>query len=217
MLVLLGEEVVGTDGKLGIIDGIAIDPKSQTAEQIVMKSGFPVSHNRLIVLGHTTNVEDNAVHVDLSRKEVDSLELYDSDAYHAPDPGGIDPADYNRAVPGAGKATLAETGASEPPQEFPQFITVPDDDQAVPRDERLTVVADGTDVWDSDGKKIGDVHDFAVETSTGKPTRLTIKRGFFASDQEIPVEWVQQYSPKGVLLKVPLKQVQALKKSERES
>ncbi len=42
MIVTIGQEVLGKNGKLGALYGLRMDPKSQTAEEMVIQHGFPV-------------------------------------------------------------------------------------------------------------------------------------------------------------------------------
>ena len=79
----------------------------------------------------------------------------------------------------------------------------PGHEQRRPDDRQLPAVGRGTDVFDAAGEKVGDIGDLSVESETGMAARIVGRQGLiFKSDFEIPVEWVDGWTPRGVGLNV---------------
>ena len=50
-------------------------------------------------------------------------------------------------------------------------------------DETHAVISEGDDVLSRDGKKIGEVHSVTIDTQTGRPTAIEVRKGhFFVED-----------------------------------
>lgn len=224
MIVAIGQEVVGKNGRLGALFGLRMDVKSQTAEEIVIESGFPVHDYRLAVLGFVTAVEDGTVQVDLDKTQLTELEQYNPGAFRSEDIDrrGAGPLDrgvnerWNYGLDDVLSNTPDEQRQDRPVEEtHPMVPRYPSGEEIAPEDDRPTVISQGTYVWDNQGQKVGQVHTFAVETSTGRPERLTLKRGFLSQpDLIIPLEWVALYGPEGIALRVPKEKVEELLKSK---
>ncbi len=224
MIVQLGEQVMGKDGKLGELHGFNIDPNTQTADQMVIKHGVLGTDERLAVLGHVVGVETGIVRVDLETKDLNNLDQYNPGAFRSrhSDFGGPSmfdlPGDAIRD-PGMGQGLPSEV--EEQPTNEPMNDThsmtpeYPSTEDIAPEDVRPTVISEGAPVWDNNGEKIGEVHDFAVETTTGRPTRITLTRGGVLSQSEIelPLAWIERFGPKGIALQVSKGQVEGLGKS----
>jgi sporulation protein YlmC with PRC-barrel domain len=223
VIVSIGQQVVGKNGILGMLSGLRIDSKSQTAEEMVIRHGFPMHDYRLAVLGFVTGVQDGTVEVDLDRAQLGELERYNPAAYRS--------LDFDRKAPGVldqgsnerwnyGMDEVLSNSPSDKPQDRPVEEThampphYPAGEEIAPEEDRPIIVSQETLVWDSQGRKVGQVQTLAVETSTGRPERLTLKRGFLSQPGlVIPLEWVQQYGPKGIALRVANEKVEELLKS----
>ncbi len=225
MIVNLGEEVVGKDGKLGELKGFTIDPNSQRADQMVIRHGLLGGQERLAVLGHITGVETGTVMVDLSNQDMDTLELYDPNAYRSTSDGAPgylpfhEPADqrYNiglHETPG----TVTPRGDSDTPRNDTHKMppTYPAGKEIASDDKRLIVVSEGVPVLDRNGEQVGEVHEFAVETTTGEPTQMTLKRGSLLSSAqvELPPGWVEEFTVRNVVLKIEKGQVEELENNK---
>ena len=58
---------------------------------------------------------------------------------------------------------------------------------------------------------VGDVGDLGVESETGMAARLVVRRGLiFKNDVEIPLDWIDGWTPRGVGLNVAKSEMQAL-------
>ncbi len=225
MIVNLGEAVIGKDGKLGELKGFTIDPNSQRADQIVIGHGLLGGQERLAVLGHITGVETGTVMMDLSNQDMEMLELYDPNAYRSIDDGAPgylpfhEPADqrYNfgmHETPG----TITPRGDSDTPRNDTHKMppTYPAGKEIASDDKRLIVVSEGFPVVDQNGEQVGEVHEFAVETTTGEPTQMRLKRGSLLSSAqvELPPGWVEEFTVRNVVLKIEKGQVEELENNK---
>jgi hypothetical protein len=224
VIVGIGQEVSGKDGRFGALYGLRMDAKSQTAEEMVIQHGFPVHDYRLAVLGFVTAVQDSTVQVNLDKTQLTKLEQYNPSAFRSEDIDRRGPGPLDQGVNERWNYGLDEVLSNRPnegPQDRPVEEThpmtprYPTGEEVAPEDDRPTVISEGTYVWDNQGQKVGQVHIFAVETSTGRPERLTLKRGFLSQpDLMIPLEWVALYGPEGIALRVPKEKVEELIKSK---
>lgn len=222
MIVSLGEQVVGKNGTLGRIAGFRFDPNTQSADQMVIKHGLPFHSGHLAVLGFVTGVETGVVRIDLSKQEFEELEQYKRSAYNASDrgPGMMPPFDsqgdnhYKHAGPvpfasTADRAILPEHSDERINETHAQPPTYPTGADVTPGDKQPIVVSRGTEVLDRDGIKVGQVRSFAVETTTGQPTRITLESGIFGRDGcDLPLDMVQSYGTRAIVLSAATDQIQ---------
>ncbi len=221
MIVTLGEQVVGKNGTLGRITGFRIDPNSQSADQMVIKHGLPFHGGHLAVLGFVTGVETGVVRVDLTTQELEELEQYSRGSYHGDELGGemMPPFDVNAESPyeqspdvpfGGSTDTviLPEHSDERLNDTHPMPPSYPAESANAPGGNQPVVITKGTDVFDNGGSKVGQVQNFAVETSTGQPTQITLERGIFGrTGCDLPVDQVQAFGPAGIVLRVAKDQV----------
>jgi hypothetical protein len=63
------------------------------------------------------------------------------------------------------------------------------------------VLAEGTEVFDVDGEKVGEIGDLGVDSQNGAPTCLTMRRGFLNKDEAmVPLDLIHNLGPTGVSL-----------------
>ncbi len=119
---------------------------------------------------------------------------------------------WGRDLPDAPREDVTGTPLNDTHRMTPEY---PSTEEVAPEDERLTVISAGMPVWDDDGNKVGEIHEFAVETTTGRPARIIIKRGGILSHSQVdlPLDWVERFGPKGVFLRASKEQVEGLVKN----
>lgn len=204
----VGADVIGTDGKLGEVHRVIADAGHDRITDLVVKhGGLFGGPERVMPLGHVTRVAGGQVFVDLDGQSFQALDSFAQDRYRAagadwPGPDRIQRQDWLlRAV-----ASEGPTGAlGTPPRD-----SVPDT-RPRPADMMRPAIAEGMDVVDVSGRKVGEVGEFSIAADSGVPTRITLRRGFiFKQDTELPLEWVQALGDAGVVLKVEKEAVEAL-------
>jgi uncharacterized protein YrrD len=207
----IGAEVVGRDGKLGEVHRVIVDARSNHVTDLVVKHGFLWGNERVVPLGCVGGVEDGAVHLDLDEDGFKALNGFAPDHFHAPDPDyigppGMDHGEFllNSMVATGGGAGLGLSGGTKP-------LGYPGGEQVTPNNMQRPAYAAGMDVLDAMGEKVGEIHDFAVDSGTGRLTRLVLRRGFLLHhDTELPLAWVENLGDDGLLLNVSKTQVEQL-------
>lgn len=211
MAIEVGAEVVGTDGKLGEVERVIVDAREDRATDIVVKHGFLFHGERVVPLAHISRVEDGVVYLDMDKRMFETMNGFTEDHINGPNPDYVGTPDTDLQGTYRGNLTLEATwaagaagGLAGKPMGFPGGEQLTPDDIARP------ALSAGTEVHAQDGEKVGEVSEFSVVPETGALGRLTVKRGLFTHDVEIPLDWVQNISSEGVLLTVSKEQVEAL-------
>jgi nucleotide-binding universal stress UspA family protein/uncharacterized protein YrrD len=203
----IGAEVIGTVGKLGEVHRLLVDASSNRVTDIVVKHGFLFGTERIVPLAHVTRVEGGAVFVDLDERGLEAMDSFAEDRYRAPGKDYPLPGRLDR------NAYLLNAVAAEGPMAAmaPLPTEIPPAAQTPPADMQRPAIAEGMDVLDVDGRKVGEIGAFSVAPENGIPTHLTLRRGLlFKQDIELPIDWVQELGDEGVVLKVTKDQVEAL-------
>jgi sporulation protein YlmC with PRC-barrel domain len=94
----------------------------------------------------------------------------------------------------------------------------PGGEQTLSEDRQLPVISEDTDIFDVNGEKIGQVGEFRIDATTGRPTHITLRRGLlFKDESEVPIEVVQELHHTGVLLSISSEALQERARHEGES
>lgn len=208
MEITIGSEVHGTDGKLGEIQGVIADARTDTVTDIVVKHGFIFKDARIVPLVHVINVQDGVVYLDLDEAHFGVMDGF-AEEIKGPNPDYVGPPDYDLQGTHRGNFVYKTEIAS-----FGQFqgkpLGYPGGEQLTPDFRQRPALESGDDVLDAAGERIGEVGEFGLDPETGAPTRLTVKQGvLFKRETELPVDWVDELSADGVVLTVTKDEVEA--------
>lgn len=223
----IGSEVRGTNGKLGEVQRVIVDAKSNTITDLVVKHGFLFGNERILPLGDVRRVEDGVVYVEMDEKHFETLNGFTTARFHDPAPGYAGPAGLERggfliggmggAAGVAGLGGLAGVGDVIPTAGTtgPGIVSASPGgtagEQVSPADMQRPAISKGADILASDGEKVGEVGELSVSETTGQPEHMTIRRGaLFKSETELPMSWIQEISDKGIVLNVPKQRVEEL-------
>lgn len=211
-LVHLGADVIGGNGKLGEVSRIIVDARSDLATDIVVKHGFVFGRERVVPLSHVSTVTDGAVHVDLDEHGLEQMNGFTDAPVPGPDPDytGPPPADNDGTYrapfaldTAVAQGSAAGYGTSGKPLGYPGGESLAPDFMFRP------AVTKGTDVLDTNGQKVGDLGDIAVDIRNGAVLHLSVRKGFiFTSEMDLPAEWVRDVTSEGVVLNVSKEHVQ---------
>jgi len=215
MDVSIGADVIGTDGKLGEVQGVIVDARSEKVTELVVKHGGLFSGNaRLVPLASVTRAEGDQIHVDLDKQHFDILNGFTEEGVRGPDPDYVGPPDADQQGTHQGNFEFRTTwamgsmgglGTSGKP------LGYPGGEQLAPDFSQRPAVVAGTPVLAADGEKVGEVGEFAATADTGTPQRLTMKTGFlFKKETELPADWIKAVTDDGILLHVAKSEVEAL-------
>lgn len=170
----VGATIRGTDGDLGKLDALVIDPTSHAVTHLV------VSHDRLgprvlvpesVVRAATPDV----VEVDLDEAALDASERFDAPNYNVP---GEDWEHANMAF--------------DPDALFLEPYATPMDGWVLTSHERIpkgeVTIRRGSEVFSSDGTKVGHVDEFLVDPADGHITHIVLREGVIRHrDVVVPV------------------------------
>lgn len=219
MDVSLGADVIGTEGKLGVVERVIVDARSGKVTDIVVKHGFVFGHERIVPIAHITGVEDNGVRLDMDERMLGTMDGFvGTRVGRDPDYMGPPPADLDGSF--QGNLALDQTvaaGAQGGMGTAGKPMGYPGGEQVTPDFVQRPAFSRGTAVFAADGEKVGDVGELSFAHDTGMATRLAVRRGFiFHHDTDVPVDWIREFGDDGVLLNVPKAQVEGLADARRE-
>lgn len=215
----IGAEVHGHGEKLGEVSRVIVDSDTDVITHIVVKHGFPgLDTERLVPVTAISSESNGAIVVHLGPDEFKEMDGFDPQQYRRPDPDYTGPpgfdAEAERQANTSLDAYVAMGSTSGIGQGQPVF-GFPGGEQVAPDYPERPDIGAGTDVLSVDGEKVGEVEAFEVAADTGRPQRLVVKQGWlFASEREVPVEWIASLSDKGVMLNATKGDIEAL--AERE-
>jgi len=220
MDISIGADVMGTGGKLGELARVIVDARTARVTDIVVKHGFIFGHERVVPITHVTGVEDGTVHVDLDEKGLETMDGY-AEQRRGPNPDDVGPPDFDQQGARRGNMALEQTvafGAAAGYGAQGKPMGYPGGEQLTPENDQRPAIAAGTGVFAADGEKVGEVGALSFAHDTGAPTRLTLKRGLlFKHETELPLDWVREFGPDGVLLHVPKQEAEALAEARTEN
>jgi sporulation protein YlmC with PRC-barrel domain len=213
--VRIGDEVQGRDGKkLGEVERVVVDARTDTITDLVVKHGFAFKTSRVVPLGCINASEAGVLRADIDEEEFETLSGFDPGNYRAPDPDYNGPPGLDRpGVNDLNMTTMVAFGPLHSGQGKP--FGWPGGERKGPRPARLArpSVAEGTDILDCDGEKAGEVAAIEFEAAEGRPVRLRMRKGkIFGDEVDVPVDWVEDLSDKGVVLNVERGSVEGLGK-----
>lgn len=209
--VSIGAEVWGSDGKLGEVDRVIVDAKTDRITDLVVKHGFLFSTRRVVPLVHVERQEGDTIYVGLDKDAFKACAGFAERRYRAPDPDYVGPPDFDYEGAHRGNMQLDAIVAMGSQYSGGKIFGFPGGERLSSDDAARPTVEEGTDVIDVNGEKVGDVSGLTVASDDGAITGLRIKAGFlFKRETEIPVKWVEDVSTEGVILNVPKEDLEDL-------
>lgn len=197
----VGAAVHGTDGDLGRIDALIIDPVSREISHLVLEHSA-VEPRRMVPVGLVTAADPGQVTLSVDDAGLHALPRFDEPAYNVPDP------DF-----------AADELVLDPGSYFLEPFATPLDGFVLADHERIpkgeVAVRRGTEVVSSDGTKVGHVDEFLVDPTDGSITHLVLRQGHLLrrdDDVVIPVRRATRFEDERVVLDLDLPAVEALEK-----
>ncbi len=193
----VGATIVGTDGELGRLNALVIDPTTRTVTHLV------VSHDRLaprLLLPESvvTAANPDQIEVALDEAGLHACEQFDEPNYKTPD-GELE---YGDIVLDPGSYFLE-------PFASPLDGWVLTSHERVPKGE--VTLRRGAEVYSSDGTRIGHVDEFLVDPSDGHITHVVVRSGILArKDVVIPLGNTSTVADERVVLDLDARQVDEL-------
>ena len=198
MQIELGDHVFSQDGHdIGTIKHLILAPNGEAVKTVVVEKGFFLPDDIEVPLSAFQGTDARGLVVGYTAEQARTLPRFDESQY-APAPPESMPAlsglplggvlfpvgmgaqPFTTGYLGLGGLPLAAAGVDgERMAEQPQAVQ----DYLKEEDENNAVISAGDDVLSRDGKKIGEVHSVTIDTQTGRPTTLEVRKGhFFVED-----------------------------------
>lgn len=158
----VGAAIAGTDGALGKVDAIVIDPTTTTVTHLVV-AHEALGRRVLVPREAVVSSTPDTITVDLSQEGFRACELFDEPAFNVPDAGYTGDLGYE---PGA---YFLEPFAS-PLDGFnnPDLERIPKGEVTIRR---------GDEVYTKDGTRVGHVDEFLVDPADGHVTHIVLREG----------------------------------------
>jgi sporulation protein YlmC with PRC-barrel domain len=158
----VGASVHGTEGSLGKVDAIVIDPTTRTVTHLVV-AHEALGRRVLVPLSFVTSSTPDTIEVDLTEEAFHACELFDEPAFNVPDAAYTGDLGYE---PGA---YFLEPFAS-PLDGFnnPDLERIPKGEVTIRR---------GDEVYAKDGTRVGHVDELLVDPTDGHVTHVVLREG----------------------------------------
>lgn len=172
----VGATVHGTDGELGTVDSIVIDPVRSVVTHVVVRSG-PDARRSLVPLTAVTASDPASVTLDLGPDAFAACPPFDEPGYHAPD------------IEWQSAELAFEPGAYYlEPFASPLEGWVLSDHERIPLGE--VTIRRGDVVVSSEGTELGHVDELLVDPTDGGVTHVVLREGHLVKrddDVVVPV------------------------------
>jgi uncharacterized protein YrrD len=200
------EVFTSTGEKVGRIDRVVIDPKSDELTHLVVKKGFLFTTDKVVPIEHVETTTEDRVELKAGPGDPDEFPDFEETHYiQAPESGtfakrelgGIKPLAWYYPLPrGAWWRTGMGVypGYPQPPYIRKTELNIPDD--TVPLEEGAKVVS-------TEGDHVGDVERVYAEEEEQRVTHLLISKGLVSKTRKlIPSMWVESVSEDNVRLSI---------------
>ena len=197
----VGATVRGTEGDLGTVDALILDPVRREITHLVVASAM--AEPRVLVPVADVDASDpDAVVLDLDRDALRALPHFDEPAYLSPDADWVDE-----------DLVLAPNAYFLEPFATPLDAALLADHERIPPGE--VAVRRGMEVVSADGTHVGHVDELLVDPTDGHVTHVVLRQGHLLrhdDDVVIPVKAATRFEPGRVILDLDLPAVEALEK-----
>jgi len=197
----VGASVHGTDGALGEVVALIVDPTYPAVTHLVVSSSL-IEPRTLVPVALVTDADPSTVHVDLDHDRFADLPLFDAPDYNDPD-----------------EAWAMDDLALSPGTFYLEPFASPLDGVSLSSHERIprgeVAARRGMEVLSSDGTSVGHVDEFLVDPTDGHITHLVLRQAHLIrhdDDVVIPVTAATRFEDGRVVLDLSLPEVAALEK-----
>jgi uncharacterized protein YrrD len=190
------EVFTSTGEKVGRIDRVVIDPKSDELTHLVVKKGFLFTTDKVVPIEHVETTTEDRVELKAGPGDPDDFPDFEETHYlpldktntAAPqDPSRIGPLAWYYPLPrSAWWRTQMGTypGYSQPPYVRKTELNIPDDTVAL---------EEGAKVISREGDHVGDVERVYAEEEEQRVTHVLVSQGLVSKTRKlIPTMWVKR-------------------------
>jgi len=197
----VGATVDGTDGALGELVALIVDPVHQAVTHLVVSSSL-IEPRTLVPVTMVTDASPDAVAVDLDLAGFAEQTMFDEPDFKSPE-----------------EAWAMDELALSPGTYYLEPFASPLDGVSLSGHERIprgeVAARRGMEVLSSDGTKVGHVDEFLVDPADGHITHVVLRQGHALrhdDDVVIPVGSATRFEDGRVILDLDLPAVAALEK-----
>lgn len=202
MLVPFGTRVVDAEGKaVGTVRHIVLHPETRQVTGFVVHQGVVTSRELIVPIGKIANA-GRTVQLTLRASDLEALPLFHGEHLRPmPDhwemPAGFDERDLFMLGGGAGTETALPFMETSPAVSgTPPYVQ--DKDSA--RDPEEPDIGAGMPVYDSTGRRVGDVESVGIDEASDKITWIVVRRGhLFERESTIPASLIESVTDRIVL------------------
>jgi len=189
----LGSDIYGNDGeKLGVVDSLVIEPDNGAISSVIVRKGFFFPTDKILPANAVTSVDEQGVHVNVSKDDVEQLTEYMDTEYVWP------PAGYYGSYGYMWPATSVYT------------TDLMVDDEVEERHPGAIILSEGTLVVDNDNEELGRITEMATD-DRGRVVGIRVEQGFFRHHEHyIPAHLVDTADGTVVRLKVAKERLESI-------
>jgi len=222
----LGQHILSSDSQdVGTIKHFILDPATIQVKAFVMEKGWLLPDDIEIPLEAAQEKGGEEVTVSYTAEQVKNLPRFDETLYTSAPP---ELADRLLGYPAG--SLLWPTAHAYPPFStagYPSPAPLADGDIAAPLppevqdrlrqlDDNNAVISAGDEVLSKDGEKVGEVQNVAFDSVTGRPTHLTLRKGWlFHKDWELPADIIASVDDGIVYLKLNKTELQTRQEEQQ--
>jgi uncharacterized protein YrrD len=200
------EVFTSTGEKVGRIDRVVIDPKSDELTHLVVKKGFLFTTDKVVPIEHVETTTEDRVELKAGPGDPDEfpdfeethyIKAQESETFAKRELGGKKPLAWYYPLPGGAwwrTGMGVYPGYPPPPYIRETELNIPDG--TVPLEEGAKVVS-------KEGDHVGDVERVYAEDEEQRVTHLMISKGLVSKTRKlIPSMWVESVSEDNVRLSI---------------
>jgi uncharacterized protein YrrD len=157
----LGADIISSDGeKLGVVDSLVVEPGDGAIRSIIVRKGLFFPTDRILPVSSVASVDEDGVHVNMTKDDVDQLTEYMDAEYIWP------PAGYYGGYGYMWPATSV----------YAADLMV--DDEVRERNPDAIILSEGTLVVDAANDDLGRITELATD-DRGRVVGFRVEQGFF--------------------------------------
>ena len=200
------EVFTSTGEKVGRIDRVVIDPKSDELTHLVVKKGFLFTTDKVVPIEHVETTAEDRVELKAGPGDPDEfpdfeethyIQAQESGTFAKRELGGKKPLAWYYPFPGGPwwRASMGGyPGYPQPPYLRKTELNIPDN--TVPLEEGAKVVS-------SDGEHVGDIERIYADEEEQRATHVMISQGLISKTRKlIPTMWVKHVHDEEVRLSI---------------
>lgn len=190
----IGSDVICTDGKVGKLIKVAIDPHTKRVTDLVVEKGFLLKEDRVVPAEAVARVTNGRIELDADSHEITDYPQFRKAELAASDPKLSAELDYQPDETVSWALRYGSTLAGWEPVR-PQLERRVDEEI----DTERPTIGRGTRVYNED-ETIGAIDHLLVNVEDGHISHLVVQQGLLPFRAVVPVSMIEQISREGVLI-----------------